>query len=71
MPGEPKPYWEIKLAWSKYDQGKWTPKQISASPVVQKQGGQIVSTVVDPGYYRLKALLTDTGLSLSLWISIL
>jgi hypothetical protein len=25
----PNQYWEIKLAWSKYEQGKWTPKQIS------------------------------------------
>jgi Neuraminidase-like domain/Putative peptidoglycan binding domain len=25
----PEKYWEIKLAWSQYEQGKWLPKQIS------------------------------------------
>ncbi|MFM7571515.1 MAG: neuraminidase-like domain-containing protein, partial [Snowella sp.] len=30
----PKKYWEITLAWSKYEQGKWMPKQISKQPLV-------------------------------------
>lgn len=30
----PKKYWEITLAWSKYEQNKWLPKQISKQPLV-------------------------------------
>ncbi|MEO0570250.1 MAG: neuraminidase-like domain-containing protein [Bacteroidota bacterium] len=26
---EPKKYWEVRLAWSEYDEGVWTPKQLS------------------------------------------
>ena len=26
---EPKKYWEVRLAWSEYFDGKWTPKQVS------------------------------------------
>lgn len=29
LPPEAKKYWEINLAWSTYDQGKWTAKQIT------------------------------------------
>jgi hypothetical protein len=28
--GQAKPYWEIKLVWSEYKQGKWQPKQVTA-----------------------------------------
>ena len=30
---EPTPYWEISLAWSKNDQGKWTPKELSGETI--------------------------------------
>ena len=37
-PNQNKPidYWEIKMAWSEYKNGRWTPKQVSTDAVVQK-----------------------------------
>ena len=37
-PAESKPveYWEIKMAWSEYRNGKWTQKQVAAEPVNSK-----------------------------------
>jgi len=32
---EPKKYWEIRLAWSEYVDGKWSPKQVSKEFVEQ------------------------------------
>jgi hypothetical protein len=38
--GEIKPivYWEIKIGWSEYRNGKWTQKNISSDPVVEDEG---------------------------------
>jgi peptidoglycan hydrolase-like protein with peptidoglycan-binding domain len=63
----PNQYWEIKLAWSKYEQGKWTQKQISNDFI-----GRIYPND-DPKYnlfprssFKLRALFQRDGLSLDL-----
>lgn len=40
----PRNYWVIKLAWSEYVDGKWTPKQVSSVSLKQYSGGQVVPT---------------------------
>ncbi len=52
-PQPSKKYWEITLAWSKYEQGKWMPKQISKLP----KGTSSPNLLLDsPKLFRLKAL---------------
>ena len=48
---EPQPYWEIKLAWSKYDQGKWKPKQVSE--------GTLESNSSYPNMFRLRTSIGE------------
>ncbi len=50
---KPQSYWEIKLAWSKYDNGKWKPKQISENTL---EGDYYFY----PNTFRLRAYI-DTG----------
>ena len=49
----PKKYWEITLAWSKYEQGKWMPKQISKQPLVHSMPKPLPDL---RKLFRLKAL---------------
>ncbi|MCX5934628.1 MAG: neuraminidase-like domain-containing protein, partial [Pseudanabaena sp. LacPavin_0818_WC45_MAG_42_6] len=59
---QPTKYWEIKLAWSKYEQGKWLPKQISES--YRKDIG--LSSRSD---FRIKAFPSKLGLELLIFRS--
>lgn len=55
---EPKKYWEIRLAWSEYVNGKWSPKQVSKEFVKQYTG-----TVI-PTESRLRWIHRFAGSSL-------
>ena len=57
----PKKYWEIQLAWSKYEQGKWMSKRISQQPVGNTKSiiDKTSSFSTYPSKYRLKALLKN------------
>jgi|GEM_PF-1012524 len=85
LPPQAEKYWEIKLAWSKYDQGKWAPKQVSGEMLVTESYTQPVSlgkkTPPQPvsqsptlyffplDQYRLRALVTSNNLELQVCIS--
>jgi peptidoglycan hydrolase-like protein with peptidoglycan-binding domain len=60
----PKKYWEIQLAWSKYEQEKWTPKQISDSSIEVKPG--IPFLFEQPKDFKLRAFLHRESIDLSI-----
>ena len=39
----PSQFWEIRIGWSEYRNGKWTPKQLSSDAVYSITGGTIIS----------------------------
>ncbi|MEG3838649.1 neuraminidase-like domain-containing protein [Microcoleus sp. herbarium14] len=57
----PKKYWEIKLAWSAYDQGKWISKQISTD--------KYETALSVPASFRLKARVSKSSLELDVCTS--
>jgi hypothetical protein len=57
---QPQPYWQISLAWSKYDQGKWTPKQTSGEQLLTYK---ITTPLTEQAYFfRLRARVTSSSL---------
>jgi hypothetical protein len=63
----PQKYWEITLAWSKYDQNKWTPKQVAGEPLhFELEGAPVGTALPPPGSFRLRALVSEDGLGLDL-----
>lgn len=64
---QPKKYWEIKLVWSRYEQGKWMPKNISNESISR------IYQVSDPNFslfprssFKMRGLVQKDGLSLDL-----
>jgi Neuraminidase-like domain/Putative peptidoglycan binding domain/Salmonella virulence plasmid 28.1kDa A protein len=65
-PKQPDLYWEIRLAWSTYEKGKWSPKHISAAHYDDKIAGQLIPHVRDPRWFRLRAFPAGDGLVLQM-----
>lgn len=66
-------YWEVKLAWSRYEQGRWTPKRLSADfHVVEKRTprstiiGPVQPTLADPSELSLRSRFRRGSLIVSL-----
>jgi hypothetical protein len=72
VPPPAQKYWEIKLAWSKYEQGKWSPKQLSDEVLIADRsifappGTSPTLLYLPPSQYRLKAIVTSDNLELHL-----
>lgn len=56
---QPQPHWEIALAWSKYDQGKWTPKQVSEETLIYDH--------LEPRMFNLRAHVSNIDLNLDVF----
>jgi hypothetical protein len=65
---QPDLHWEIRLAWSTYDKGKWTAKQLSSAHYDDKIEGQIVPSVNDPRIFRLRSIFEGDALVLRITI---
>lgn len=61
---KPKPYWEIRLAWSNYDHGKWKPKQVSEETIEHKKD----NVLIDPNLFRLRGLVGEVDGSIELHV---
>jgi hypothetical protein len=64
---EPEPNWEIRLAWSNYDNGKWKPKQVSEETlhVIPKDYELILDI---PSVFRLRTLVDKVDGSIELHV---
>lgn len=70
IPPAPK-YWEIKLAWSEYKNGKWTPKRISKYSISTLNKIVGSSGVINKSVDKNQILLTSTFLDNKLYIRLL
>lgn len=51
---EPKKHWEVKLAWSEYVDGKWTPKHLSEATQKREKSDE-----ADVGDYEFHSLIVE------------
>ncbi|HMG69408.1 MAG TPA: neuraminidase-like domain-containing protein, partial [Chitinophagaceae bacterium] len=67
----PQKYWEIRLAWSEYANGKWAPKKLSKEILTPLLATDFVNTLasVKPRQYLFRSVIdTDNALSITLFL---
>ncbi len=57
----PRQYYDIKLAWSEYKDGKWSPKQISSDSLTASNPPHLADKLPDLAKYAFKATITEDG----------